>query len=385
MLELLLIFWLIYLPAATNLLFRIVKNWNQYERKVDYQRKFNSPTIYFLIATKTCPKIVQSTIDSINDSCRKIGYRKYKVQLVTDTIRHKCNGAETFVVPRRFASPAKFKARALQYMLTVIPSEKEAWIFHLDEESIVTEQTIRAVLEHIEDGGALIAEGPINYPNDIRNMLTLFIEGERSVGCFYCVDQMKDSPVWLHGSNLLVNSVVEHEVGWEFGHSLAEDQRFAYEAEKKFGKIFGWHGGLILEKPAFTIRDVLKQRKRWFYGSLQNLSYLDSKRKSMQYYFLASWLIGFFAALLTPLSWFNVIPTVLPVKVALLFALFMWLTQYQVGLYLNLRHLHLGVLGRVKLHLLQLALCPVVGFISTLPALLAVVKPPKTFEIVDKT
>jgi beta-1,4-mannosyltransferase len=385
MLELLLILWLLYVPSAVNLLVRIVKNWKEYEKHVDYKRVFNTPKIVFLIATKTSPKVVQATVKSINQSCHKIGYLKYEVMIVADSVSHRCNHAETYIVPDNYESTAKYKSRALQYMLDKhIPNRDDTWILHLDEESTVTEQCVRALLEHIEDGGALVAEGPINYPNDIRNILTLFLEGERSISCFYCVDQMKNSPVWMHGSNLLCNSKVEHTVGWRFGSSLAEDQRFAYEVEKKYGKVFGWHGGLIFEKPAFSVSDALKQRKRWFYGSIQNLKHLDLTKKTIQYYFLISWLVGFFSAVLSPITWLNIIPTALPIKIVLLCTVAFWLIQYQIGLYLNIRHTKMGMKQKVKYHILQFIMCPVVGLISTLPAALALIDPPRTFEIVKK-
>lgn len=260
-----------------NMFYRVVKNHHCYTRTVDVTRKFNSPTIIFLIASRNCPSVIEKTVKAIHNACVAIGYREYRVVIVTDKFTH-VREAEIIVVPKTYSVNAKYKARALQYALSKLPKNKDVWLYHLDEESIVTEQCVRSLLEHIEDNGELVSEGPINYPNDIRNPITLFLESERAVSCHYCVDQMKIAPLWLHGSNLLVNSVVEHEVGWEFGGSLAEDQRFGFEVERKFGNCFGWHGGLVLEKPAFTIGDAVKQRKRWFYGSLQNLPFIPLKR-----------------------------------------------------------------------------------------------------------
>jgi cellulose synthase/poly-beta-1,6-N-acetylglucosamine synthase-like glycosyltransferase len=265
--------WLCYVPAAVSMTYRVAKNWNKYEKKVDMQRRFHSPNLCFLITTKRCGKVVQETIDAVHKAAKELEYEKYSVRVVADSIDNPCTNAEVQVVPASYKSVGKHKARALQYALESIPSDENTWIFHLDEESVMTTQCFQASLEYIVDGGKPIAEGPINYPNDIRNIFTLFLEGERSISCFYCVDQMENTPIWLHGSNLLVRSDVEHKVGWQFGDSLAEDQRFAYEAESKIGKdAFGWHGGLLLEKPAFSIKDAIKQRKRWFAGSLQNLS-----------------------------------------------------------------------------------------------------------------
>ena len=378
--------WLIYVPSAINMVYRVIKNRKSYMRNVDLQRQFQTPTIVFLIASRSCPEIVNASISKIHEVCKKIYFKKYAVKVVTDFMKSlpPSLNAEVISVPKTYTVQAKYKARSLQYALKSIPKRKDVWIFHLDEESMVNEQCVRSLLEHIEDDGSLIAEGAINYPYDIRNIFTLFLEGERATSCYHCVDQMRKNPLWLHGSNLLINSVIEHEIGWEFGDSLAEDQRFAYAAHQKFGNIFGWHGGLILEKPAFTIRDAIKQRKRWFAGNVQNLKHLTKKKQALQYYYLITWVSGFFSSILAPLSWFGIIHGIQPLLPLIIFALCFWLLQYQLGLYLNLRHLELGKFQRFKYHFLQLILCPVVGIFSTLPAFLALVNPPKKFDIIKK-
>lgn len=384
---LVLLLWLAYVPIALNMLYRIVKNHGKYMRKVDLKRCFCSPILSFVIASKRCPSVVQDSVDAVHSACKSVAYGEYQVYVVTDSETATVENACLIRVPEAYQVDAKYKARALNYALETLPYDRETWNLHLDEESIVTEQAVRAVLEHIEDNGAPIAEGAINYPVDVRNMLTFFLEAERAVSCHYCVDQMETgSPVWLHGSNLLVRSDVEKAVGWEFGDCLAEDQRFAFEAEKQFGKeAFAWHGGLILEKPAFTLKDALKQRKRWFTGSIQNLRFMPMKERALSYFMLCSWGAGFFSAALSPLFWFGLMSVPVVVSWLLGFSLVFWLFQYQYGIHLNLRHMRLTWFQRLKYHFAMLVLSPLVGFLSTVPTVLSVFRKPKTFEIVEKS
>ena len=383
-LDWLIVVWLVYFPFAVAMLAMIVWNRTKYQRRVSPLKVFNSPKIVFRIVTKQCPELVEENVAYIHDCCSKVGFLNYSVEVVTDAQNIKVQGADVTSVPIGYYGKAKYKARALQYALEHTVNRIDTWIYHLDEESQVTTQAIRAVLEYIEAPEAKpIAEGPINYPLDTRNLITFFLEGERAVGCYSCVSQMVHTPIWLHGSNLLVRSDVEHAVGWQYGDILAEDQRFAYVADK-LGYKFGWHGGLILEKPAFTYRDAVKQRKRWFIGSLQNLAVETRRKQALSVYMLGSWFTGFFAAVLFPLVWLGVVGVPWWANIIMIFCLFVWLNQYQIGLGLNLRHQHPSLKRELGLHTLLLFASPIVGLLGCLPVVLCLYSRPKNFEIVQK-
>jgi cellulose synthase/poly-beta-1,6-N-acetylglucosamine synthase-like glycosyltransferase len=149
------------------------------------------------------------------------------------------------------------------------------WIFHMDEESYVTPQTILALLKFIGKGKGVVSEGPIFYPLKFEsaNLLTAIAESVRPFACYDCVSQMRNPPpLHMHGSNLLVRSDIEDNIGWKFGHTLAEDQMFGYKVYEKYGYgSMGWHGGVLLEQPPLNLKDHFFQRRRWFLGTMQNL------------------------------------------------------------------------------------------------------------------
>ena len=102
----------------------------------------------------------------------------------------------------------------------------------------------------------------------------------------------------------LIRSDIEEEVGWQNGKTLAEDTLFAIQAKKKFGpEAFGWHGGVVEEQSPINVRDLLKQRKRWFFGLIQNLKYLSNMDKISQTGRAILWTSGFIAGIASLLAW----------------------------------------------------------------------------------
>ncbi|MGI0090139.1 MAG: glycosyltransferase family 2 protein, partial [Nitrososphaerales archaeon] len=344
------------------------------------------------------------------------------------------------VVPKEYKTKnnAIRKGRALQYATDQRringDSGKDKWIFHLDEESVVTSQTLLSLLAFIREGKGLIAEGPISYPLKISqsNRLTFLAESVRPFQCYDCVSHMTHPPpMYMHGSNLFVRSDVEDKVGWDHGTSVAEDQLFGVKVHEKYGDVFGWHGGMLLEQAPLNLVDHFKQRRRWVIGTLQNLKYLPKRLKARIYLRAATYWLGFLSALAsiamyiyyfspyvlfffgrvfginyrlpqlaslpiaTPqsighsaqvgqfvITWASVYSTVFwqavlstALGACLLLALVIWLVSYQVGLRQNLKFAaNLSLSRRAFMHLEQFVLCPLIGIIETFPAFCAVLE-----------
>jgi len=67
--------------------------------------------------------------------------------------------------PQSYCCNAIHKGRALQYAVEVRKMEKQngkdTYIFHLDDESQITKQTLCSILSYIEDNPKPISEGLI--------------------------------------------------------------------------------------------------------------------------------------------------------------------------------------------------------------------------------
>ncbi len=376
--------WLVWLPSAPIMIYffiQALKNHKVFEQKTfNYQTK-SAQRIVFQFCSRDAPKIVYEAIKRVHDVCKALGYTNYQVDLLTDIEVPKQANTNHVVVPFNYRTnpPVKYKARALQYAIEQRKQlgqiKAQTWIYLLDEESIVTEQTVNALLQHIANKAAKpIAEGGIIYPNSFfhNNLLCSLGETMRPYICYDCINQMNSGkiPSHMHGSNLLVRSDVEAEVGWAHVKvDASEDQRFGWEATLKLGSnIFGWHGGTLEEQPAKSIRDFMRQRQRWFVGNMHNLQHakIPKRKKIAVSLRWITWWTGFPAGLTSFIILLG-LPQSIPfwAQIPLLFNTFTWLAAYQVGLRLNIKKYRLPKYKAVMWHFILLVLTPFVGIMET--------------------
>jgi egghead protein (zeste-white 4 protein) len=383
------VFWIFGIPAALFSWYHIIRHVDSFilPRREIAQNPY--PRIIFSIAARRLTSILQGPVDSINHSCAEVGFSNYEIKLVVDSIDTHIEGVETIVVPKEFNCMSKYKARALHYALRYLPNTRDVWILHLDEDALVTPQCVTSIVNYIRGGGNPVANGPSVFVYD-GNILTFFAEAQRQWTFYWLKDQLMTSTVhWLNGSNLLIRSDVEQSVGWDFINCfISEDSRFGYESTKKLGKIFGWHGGLTIEKPAATVNDVLKQRTRWFFGSILNLRYVPRGRLPRRIYSILIWLNGFilttfFFILILGIyhePWFSNQFIINGISLTAIF----WISRYEIGVYQNLRLTSLHWAKKALLYIGIIPLVPVVDFICTFPVILAFIKRPRAFEITAK-
>ena len=424
-------FWLSYVPIAMISVWKTFKN-----RKVlverDLCRSFNDSSIIFQITTRSATKtsVVKRGIQSITSSAERVNFYNYQISVVTDDPQDrwtlKNERCEVVVVEKNYHTDAIKKGRALQYAVEyrqrIGKNTSKRWIFHMDEESYVTPQTILALLKFIRNGKGVVSEGPIFYPLKFESAsrLTALAESVRPFECYDCVSQMTNPPpLHMHGSNLLVRSDIEDDIGWKFGSTLAEDQMFGYKIYEKYGQgSMGWHGGILLEQPPLNLKDHFFQRRRWFLGTMQNLDKFPRRHRYKVMFKSTTLFLGFASgvastalmiqAYIFPLfslsmyelgimssdimslpnnlligsaafssianSPLTTAPIELGTTAILLFASLVWLGSYQLGLFLNLRYSKMKWPKKVLLHLQTLFLCPVIGLIETFPAVWAIIE-----------
>jgi len=184
-------------------------------------------------------------------------------------------------VPRDYETPnnTKYKARALNYALELRRKMKydleKTWIYIMDEESIVGEDTILGIIDFIEKEGKkgkLAGQGIIVYSNFWgKNILTSLGDSIRAgddLSRFRFQGEYGKVLIGVHGSHLLYRADVEDRIGWDFGEIRAEDALFGILINKYFNKAYGWLKGKLYEQSPFSVKDYIKQRRRWFWGIL---------------------------------------------------------------------------------------------------------------------
>jgi beta-1,4-mannosyltransferase len=427
-------FWFSTIPVAFLTLTRLLRNRRIFV-ETDLRRIHNDPEIIFQITTRSATRtpVVLRGVESIVESCQKVNYDSYEISVVTDDEKdkgtlsnHKC---EVIVVEKGYSTNAIKKGRALQYAVEFrgkcAKNSSKQWIFHMDDESCVTTQTVLSLLKFIRSAGsAVVSEGPIFYPLkfEFANPLTAIAESIRPFTCYDCVSQMTNPPpMHMHGSNLLVRSDIEDMIGWNFGPTLAEDQLFGYKVYEKYGpKSLGWHGGILLEQPPLNIKDHFMQRRRWVLGSLQNMSKFPIIHKFKVMFKLSTYFLGFISGIVSIFLYFhlqfpkllslislhdifsqpnivevgprvneiintlsaesifntlsNGTATEITIGLMLIFPYILWLFSYQMGLFLNLRYSEIASKKRVFMHLQTLILSALIGLVETFPAFYAMIE-----------
>jgi hypothetical protein len=224
-----------------------------------------------------------------------------------------------YTCPKAFTTAgSKYKARALEWYRQTMRYTEHDWILHLDEESVVDDETVKRILEFIwyehdyHWGQGVILYNQYNY---WKNWIFTVADAIR-VGDDLARFQLQYSyfhrPIFgAHGSFLLTNGAVENEVTWDLG-SLTEDYEFAMQAWSlgyKCGKV----PGLIREQSPMDLIGFLKQRRRWYVG-IRRLPHFLPKMWAMfwtigtlaLYGTIASIPLGFLFPLTTP-RWFGLL------------------------------------------------------------------------------
>ncbi|MCD6324084.1 MAG: glycosyltransferase family 2 protein [Desulfurococcales archaeon] len=222
-------------------------------------------------------------------------------------------------VPKTYVTARKtlYKARALNYAVQVRLREglatDKVWVFLMDEESVVGEDTVVGIVDFIErssETGKFIGQGLVAYANK-WGAATIASAGEGlrpvwELGTECAALKLFGKKFCWKGSNLLVRADVEASITWDFG-VLGDDLAFGLIAQEK--NRFGWLWGLLYEQSPFTLKDSIRQKVRWYENLLDIMLKLKEANlfwRSMVLLELLVWhasIFGFFLWLLpSPLS-----------------------------------------------------------------------------------
>jgi beta-1,4-mannosyltransferase len=280
------------------------------------------PTVLFQVtAIGKNPKTLEESVESVLYWIRntpRVGFR-YLVWLVIEPEgfytapdlykRLARKGVRLIVVPPDYQTPLRTigKARALEYACArrcteglSIPS---VWVYHQDEETCVGEDTLLGISRFVHDGSKPVGVGLILYPLDWSGSPSHVQELARSYDDLRLLDSMTmpgNPTAGCHGSHILVRADVEDSVGWDSpGYNPTEDLTFEIRLRARYGPVFAVLPGFAYEKGALSLRDQLRQRRRWVHGALRALRRRDDlptrRRVTMAY---------------SVLSWFSALPSV---------------------------------------------------------------------------
>ena len=227
------------------------------------------------------PELVCRNVQRNLVTCMSVGLENFILEVVTDKaitslpVHHRIRQV---IVPPDYQtrSGARFKARALQYCLeddNNLLGDKD-WIVHLDEETILTADVVRGIVNFVSRGKHEFGQGLVTYANEeIVNWLTTLADSFRvsdDMGKIRMQMRVFHRPLFgMKGSFVVSRFTAERDVSFDNGldGSVAEDCFFSMMAYDK-GYTFDFIEGAMWEKSPFTIRDFVQQRKRWLQGIL---------------------------------------------------------------------------------------------------------------------
>ncbi|XP_065158083.1 beta-1,4-mannosyltransferase egh [Atheta coriaria] len=240
-----------------------------------------APFICIRVVTRgDYPQLVRTNVNRNMNKCIDAGLENFIIEVVTDkpvNVENHRRIREIVVPPQyRTKTGALFKARALQYCLedSVNILADSDWIVHLDEETLLTENSVRGILNFVMDGKHQFGQGLITYANEeVVNWITTLADSFRvadDMGKMRMQFYTFHKPLFSwKGSYVVTQLAAEKAVSFDNGldGSVAEDCFFAMRAHKE-GYSFNFIEGEMWEKSPFTLFDFIQQRKRWLQGIL---------------------------------------------------------------------------------------------------------------------
>lgn len=313
------------------------------------------------------------------------------------------------IVPKSFVTKhARYKSRALEYF-RLHHIRNEDWILHMDEESTMDAHTFEKCLEFGTANTYDIGQGVIlyNYCNynlgTFTSKLITVADALRvadDLGRFRLQYHLLHRPIFgLHGSFLMIRGAVENKVTWdhEYAGNLTEDYAFAMQSLRLTPTIkCAPIGGVVREVSPQTLKDFMKQRRRWLMGIL-TLPYFWPRFMGML------WILGSFTFLATylhivlTLVWTYTYDTNLPLTPMWLGALstFSFVTSiYMYALGLLIQHMDRMCIEKQKwfycviyiaIHfVLAVPLVVCASVLETACIYYSFIVRPKTFDVVRK-
>jgi egghead protein (zeste-white 4 protein) len=227
-------------------------------------------------------QVIRESVESVYASMEKLPLFDYVIEIVTETrldlddLDHE-GKLRQIVVPSDWESPKKtlYKARGLLFATLHSELRDDAWIMHGDEESRITPSLVagiaQAVAEEEESGKLRIGQGVVLYHEDRdHNKMTYIADAVRTAGdygAFGLQNRLGLALVGFHGSFILVRNDVEKEVSFDLGPegSITEDAFWGLKQMER-GRRLRFVDGYMVEQAPQTVRDLIKQRRRWFNG-----------------------------------------------------------------------------------------------------------------------
>ncbi len=296
---------------------------------------------------------------------------------------------------------ALYKARALHFAIEHSRAKPHDWIFHLDDESRIDQETIMGILDFVSREEIKkktdpwyhpkIGQGAILYHRDMRkNLLYSLADSIRTaddIGRYFLQYIFGLCIFGMHGSFILVRNSIEQSEGFDLlpHYCITEDAYWGLKLMQK-GFSFGFVSGFVHEQSPHKGFDFIKQRRRWFVGLREVIKAHDIALRYKGILFLST-LLWAFSGLIVLYTALNILhPIAVPVLVSLLSAVAfsIYILMYIIGFYLNSKYQKLSGLTKLYYLLFQIVLIPIFSILEAAGATYGMIDRKLNFHVIRK-
>ena len=318
------IIWLLPLPSA--LMYIVGAIIFKHNTRLDDVSPIPHNVVFRIVSRGMNADCLLATIRKCRKEMQRNSLFPYLIEVVTDGDSFKAPYESDLVhlkVPFEYhtVGGTMFKARALHYAceFSVVPDD--TWVVHLDEETRPTSSAIKGIaafVKECEDKQDLlrVGQGCLLYhrsftPHPFLTMADMRRTGD-DLGHFYLQHTIGFTMFGLHGSFVVCRQDKEAAIGYDIGPrgSITEDAWWILLAMQR-GYRTKWVDGYLEEQSTQSVRDFVKQRRRWYYGLTKVVGFCPVPWK---YRFIIAWHVA---------TWM-LAPLVLPFLVAYAVLLFVY-------------------------------------------------------------
>lgn len=267
---------------------------------------YRAANVEFIIVTIASNSVRECLIECVNyhrKMCKEVSILLDDgSDLLPELRKAKLN---LIVVPKSYRPDLIGKGRAMNYAIETHVGN-DGWVCWLDDDNLLLDDKFLYEIPYYGARG-YVAMSPLITPRRGRSTMTYVMDWIRVFDCNtlykFFTGLLRTPVLGLYGELLTVRWSTLKEIGYN-NRTITEDFRFSSEIVKRHYKT--WQSSTKVSiKSANSVRDLMKQRGRWFKGITTDVNFCPLRMRLFVSLRLVMWTLGIFGSWLFIAFWFN--------------------------------------------------------------------------------